>query len=117
MERIKQCTEALVEAIQESEAYQNYMEAKKAVEKSPELKKKVNDFRRRSYELQNRKDGVDLYKEMERFEVEYHEIRKDPVIRDFLQYELEICRMMQRINLNLVQAINLEITEFQDIIK
>lgn len=117
MERIKQCTEALVEAIQESEAYQNYMAAKQKVEKSPELNKKVTEFRRKNYEIQNRRDGADLYKEMERFEVEYHEIRKDPVIRDLLQYELELCRMMQRINLNLVQAVDLGITEFQDIIK
>ena len=54
---------------------------------------------------------------MEKFEVEYHEVRKNPLIHEFLQAELEICRMMQRINLNLVQAVDLDIVDFQESIK
>ena len=106
-----------MQAIKESEAYRNFEEAKQEVAKDPELRKKVNQFRKRNYEIQNLEDIPDLYTEMERFEEEYKEVRRDPVIRNFLQCELEICRIMQRINLNLVQAVDLDIGDFQDIIK
>ncbi len=117
MERIKLTTEALVEAIQESEVYQNFEHIKKVVDKDPVLKAQITDFRRRNYVLQNQIEGIDLYKEIEQFEEEYHEVKKNPIIRDFLQYELEICRMMQRINLRLIQAVDLDIQDLQDIIK
>jgi cell fate (sporulation/competence/biofilm development) regulator YlbF (YheA/YmcA/DUF963 family) len=117
MERIKLTTEALIEAIQESEVYQNFEHMKKVVNKDPALKAQITDFRRRNYVLQNQMEGIDLYQEIEQFEEEYHEVRKNPIIRDFLQYELEICRMMQRINLRLIQAVDLDIQDLQDIIK
>ena len=37
---------------------------------------KGHDFRRRNYEIQNLKEGTDVYTEMEQLEEEYHEIRK-----------------------------------------
>jgi len=117
MEQIKLCTDALVEAIQKSEAYQRFLDVKRKVDDHPELRTKLNDFRKRSYELQNRKDNNEFYREMERFEIEYHEIRKDPVISEFLQCEVEICRIMQHVNLKLVQAVDLDIVDFQESIK
>lgn len=117
MEEIKQCTLALVNAVKESEAYQNFEKAKQELAEKPELRAKVMAFRKRNYEMQNLEEGKDLYVEMERLEEEYHEVRKNPVIRNYLQSELEMCRIMQRINLSLVQAVDLDIADFQDIIK
>lgn len=78
---------------------------------------KVMTFRRRNYEIQNLKEGMDVYTEMEQLEEEYHEIRKNPLISDYLQYELGLCRIMQRINLSLVGTVDLDIGDFKDIIK
>ena len=50
-------------------------------------------------------------------EEEYHEIRKNQIISDYLQNELALCRIMQRINLSLVGILDLDIGDFQDIIK
>ena len=82
-----------------------------------ELREKVMTFRRRNYEIQNLKEGTDVYTEMEQLEEEYHEIRKNPLISDYLQYELGLCRIMQRINLSLVGTVDLDIRDFKDIIK
>lgn len=106
-----------MEAIRNSEAYRDFEEIKAQVNQEPELKAKLQNFRRRNYELQNKEDCTDLFGEMERFEEEYHEMRKNPLIRDFLQYELEIIRVMQRIDLVLAQAVDLDVEDFQDIIK
>lgn len=117
MEEIKRYTDALVEAIKDSEAYRNFEEAKAQVAGEPELRDKVMAFRKRNYEMQNLEEGRDLYEEMERFEEEYREVRKNPVIRKYLQSELEICRIMQRINLKLAQAVDLDIADFADIVR
>ena len=53
----------------------------------------------------------------QQLEEEYHEIRKNPLISDYLQYELGLCRIMQRINLSLVGTVDLDIGDFKDIIK
>ena len=55
--------------------------------------------------------------EMEQLEEEYHEIRNNPLISDYLQYELGLCRIMQRINLSLVGTVDRDIGDFKDIIK
>lgn len=117
MDEIRQCTEALKKAVQESEDYRGFEKARKELEAQPELREKVITFRRKNYEIQNLKEGTDIYTEMERLEEEYHEIRKNPVIRDYLQYELGLCRIMQRINLGLVSILDLDIGDFRDIIK
>ena len=46
-----------------------------------------------------------------------HEIRKNQIISDYFQNELALCRIMQRINLSLVGILDLDIGDFQDIIK
>ena len=38
-------------------------------------------------------------------------------ISDYLQYELGLCHIMQRINLSLVGTVDLDIGDFKDIIK
>lgn len=117
MEQIKHCTEELVEAVRECDAYKNFAEAREELKKNPKLWEVVQDFRKKNYEMQNLKENVDLYTEMEHLEEEYHEIRKNTVIRRYLTSELELCRIMQRINLNLIQVVDLDIVDFEDIIR
>ena len=117
MDEIRQCTEALKKAVRESDDYKGFAKAKAALEANPELREMVMTFRRRNYEIQNLKEGTDVYTEMEQLEEEYHEIRKNPLISDYLQYELGLCRIMQRINLSLVGTVDLDIGDFKDIIK
>ena len=64
------------------------------------------------------RSGTDVYTEMEQHEARsISEIRKNPLISDYLQYELGLCRIMQRINLSLVGTVDLDIGDFKDIIK
>ena len=117
MDKIRQCTENLKRAVQECEAYKGFQKARKELEAYPELREKVMAFRKWNYEIQNLKEEADVYAEMARLEEEYHEIRKNQIISDYLQNELALCRIMQRINLSLVGILDLDIGDFQDIIK
>lgn len=117
MDEIRQCTEALKKAVRESDDYKGFAKAKAAPGSQPGASGKGHDFSRRNYEIQNLKEGTDVYTEMEQLEEEYYEIRKNPLISDYLQYELGLCRIMQRINLSLVGTVDLDIGDFKDIIK
>ena len=117
MENVTKCTQELVAAICNSRAYANYEEAKRKMRENDELREKLNQFRRTNYEFQNRKDSVDWYEDVANFERENEEFRKDPLVEEYLQSELELCRMLPRINQSLVRAVHLEIEEFADAIE
>ena len=71
MERVKLCTEALLDAIKESEVCRNYEAAKKEVEAQPKMRAMLNDFRKKNYAIQNMHQEDELYSEIEKLEKEY----------------------------------------------
>lgn len=116
MENVARCTQELTAAICSSQAYKDFQSAKEKIRENPELRAQLNQFRRRNYELQNEKSGSDWYEEVDGFEKENEAFRQNPLVEDFLRNELELCRMIQRINQAVVKAVQLEIEEFADVI-
>lgn len=106
--QVEACTEKLVKAVLESEEYQNFLKIKEQVAAEPELRKEINDFRRHNFEVQNSPDVLDVYEEIDKMSREYEEFRKNPLVDEFLKCELSVCRMIQQINLELIQAIDLD---------
>lgn len=115
MEDVTRCTEELQRAIQKSRAYREYQEARALLDENPELKQKTDEFRGRNYQIQNSGD-LDYFTEMEKLEMEYGEIRKHPLVSRYLETELSFCRMVQKIQESLVDAMDLEIGGFEDCI-
>ena len=60
MDKVTECLNALIEEMRESRAYQNYLCMEQELEKDPELKSRVDDYRIRNYRLQQ-SENVDLY--------------------------------------------------------
>lgn len=116
MDEIKRRTQALLEAISQSRAYADYQKAREELALSPELRRTVNEFRKRSYELQNCGDGSRVYEEVERLERDFYIVRKNSCASRYLQSELELCRMLQTINLELAGAVDFDIEDFEDAI-
>ena len=54
MNEIKDCIDALLAAIQNSEEYQEFVKYKEELEQDPELLERVNAFRGNNFRLQNR---------------------------------------------------------------
>lgn len=111
------CTQSLTKAIQEDEEYKNFLKIKEKADAFPELKKQINDFRKRNYELQNSGDSFEMFSEIEKLEKDYQEIRKNPVSSEYLRTELAVCRMLQRINYNLLRALDLDLDDVVDSIQ
>lgn len=108
MDKIRDCTQKLIRAILESEEYMQYCEIRDKVRENPELRRKINDFRLHVFEVQNSEEPLDMYEEQERLCREYEEFRKNPVVNDYLQAELRICRTLQKITADIAEAIDLD---------
>lgn len=91
-------TKDYVEAIRNNEICIEYSRQKDMVRTQyPDLKKQIDEFRKRNYALQNRTDPEKLFDEIDQFEKEYEEFRKNPIVSDFLAAELAFCRLYQEI--------------------
>ena len=106
MNQLDEAVEQLVEVIRASEDYQEYHKQLEKVKQYPELKEKIDEFRRRNFELQCSPDYA--FDKMEQFELEYREFQEDPLVSDFLAAELAFCRMVQDIEQKLTENIDFE---------
>lgn len=108
MDTINDKVEELVSAIQESTEYQNFQEAEREVRKVPGLAEKIREFCWKNYELQN-SDAEDLYERLEEFTAQYKEFRRNPVVEQYLEHELRMCRILQEINARITGIVDLMI--------
>ena len=109
MKEIKDCIDALLAAIQNSEEYQEFVKYKEELEQDPELLERVNAFRGNNFRLQNEANRDELFRGTEQLNRESRELRKIPQVNAFLDAELALCKLMQKICKTLTEGIDLDI--------
>ena len=97
-----------VRKIKESATYKEYQKQLELLKEQPEYYRKVNEFRQRNYEMQNATQVDDLFEKMDAFEREYEAFRENPLVDKFLSSELAFCRMMQKIDLSIMEELDFE---------
>ncbi len=110
MNDIVQATNEFVKYIKDSETYKKYMTENNKMKNYPELKKRVDEYRRNLYILQNTEDGDKLYDEVDKIEAEGESLRAIPLVNDFLGAELAFCRMMQNIYRQITAEVDFDMT-------
>ena len=104
--RIK--AEEFKQTLMESEEYQKYDMCRRMLNEDPDLKSKVNSFREANVRMQL--DGRAQNKdEVQRLSSEYQDVLNNSVVREFLNAELILCKMIQQVNLMLVLDLELEL--------
>lgn len=106
MDNLNQATDIFIEAILASDVYQIYRQELDRVKRVPGLKEQIDEFRRRSFELQLSAD-IDFGK-LDRFEKQYENFRYEPLVADFLAAELDLCRAIQHINMRITAELKFE---------
>jgi cell fate (sporulation/competence/biofilm development) regulator YlbF (YheA/YmcA/DUF963 family) len=114
MKRVEECTAMLVDAIQNSEEYQRFLKIKEEVAKDPELREQINAFRRHNFQVQNSQEVLDVYEEIDKMSVDYQEFRKNPLVDEFLKSELSVCRIIQRVTMEITRSVDLDTKDFAD---
>lgn len=101
----KQLDDFIVD-LKNTQVYREYEEQLQKLSEQPELKQRVDDFRRRNYEIQTRTYEEHIFDEVERFQRESERLRDIPVVHDFLAAELAFCRMIQKVTATIVEAVS-----------
>ena len=96
MDKVTECLDALIEEMRESRAYQNYLWMEEELEKDPDLKSRVDDYRIRNYRLQQ-SENVDFYDAVDSLERDSYALRKSEKANAYLEAELEVCKMVQKV--------------------
>ncbi len=108
MRTLGESVDDFIQAILETPEYQHYHEEKEKMHQWPELKEKIDEFRRRNMEIQQIRDENRFLDEMEKFEREFEDFTSDSRIHEFLKRELSFCRMMQEINRKVTDSLDFE---------
>ena len=103
---IDNATDEFIAAILATDVYVNYRQELEKVKQEPELKAQIDDYRKRNFEFQSNTDND--FSKLDRFEKEYENFRANPLVADFLAAELDLCRMMQRINIRITAGLDFE---------
>lgn len=114
MKQIEDCTKELLLAITNSYEYRRFCELRDTVRREPGLREQINDFRKKVYEVQNSCEVPDAYGAQEQLCREYREFRKNPLVSDFLQAELRVCRMVQQITQEIAGGVDLDTREITE---
>lgn len=104
---IKQAIDHFLEEFKCTDAYRNYQEQKQRVAEIPGLVEKINHFRRNRFEIQQY-SGDDLFERIDIFENEYQAFEEEPVVREYLAAELEICRRIQELSSAVIEAVGID---------
>lgn len=109
MGRMDEAMKELVEALKASREYCEYQDIKRRVHNLPELESRIHEFRHKNYLLQNSQGDIDLYDETDRMEQEYREFRKNPLVKQYLEAENALCRVIQEVNWTLIEELDFDI--------
>lgn len=106
------CVQELLSAIRMRDEYVEYKIQEGRLERNPELKKRVDQFRAANFRLQSGADKEELFQVAQRIEQESAELRKDAQVNAYLDAELALCRLMQGIYKSLTEGIEIQTPEW-----
>ena len=108
MKEIDAKVEAVIQAIKTSEAYTTYCSAFQRIQEYPDVERQVNEFRKKSYEIQKRKDTSGIYDDMIHLQDEYAALRRNPLVNEYLQADIDVCKLIQNINWKIIQSLDFQ---------
>ena len=93
----------LMDSIKESAEYQEFQKQNAILKQNPELKSRVDAFRAENYRIQNECDADNLFDVVEQMG------RESAEVNAYLDAELALCRMMQRICVKLTEGVEMDV--------
>lgn len=97
----------LAEILVNSNEYKKYIEAKKKLEENSELLGNVNEYRKRKFYIQNNPDD-NMQNALAQLRNEYDYLLNNPVVREFIDGELAVCKNVRTVTNILVDSIDID---------
>ena len=99
----------LAEMLIDSDVYKRYITARDEIAKVPELKEKVDEFRKWNFFIQNEENDT-KFDGLKKLKADYYEIMADKRVKKYLDSELILCRTIQKINAILVENLDIDVS-------
>lgn len=108
MHRVEEETYDLVEAIKDSREYSQYQWLYLEIKKNEELSRRLDEFRRRRFELEmaDVEEGLDAQRKLAE---EFREFLIDPLAAQFLSAEYTYCKMVRQAVYRITECLDMEI--------
>lgn len=113
MGRIDELKDELKSAILESNEYQEYRRLENYIKRNPDLKRAVDELRRRNFELQYSDDVEDVITQTEALNQEFADVRAQAAVNQYLAAEMCLCRLVQEICMSIVETIDFDMDFLQ----
>ncbi len=111
MGQIEDITNELKNAIHESDEYKEFRELSNIIERYPDIKRAVDDYRRENFFFQYSDDAGDVVAATEDLARRYEDVKKQPYVERYLRAEMCMCRLMQEICMELMNSVEFD-TDF-----
>lgn len=92
----------------ETPIYTNFIEKKATLKEDEELWNRVGEYRKRKFDMQALLSGDEMFNRTEAFNKEYEDLLSDKRVSEFLDAELAVCRLLQKISTSLIMALDFE---------
>lgn len=112
---VKRRVDELLRSLHTSREYRTFEHAKKQLDADPVRRKRTDAFRRKNFLFQN-SDLSGSEQEQEQMFREREELRKDPLICEYLDAENAMCRMLRQISLRIMDCVDLDLDAMEDIL-
>lgn len=112
MDLINKNIQLLLSSIKKSDIYKEYKKQEENISRYPKLCQRLDQFRADNFRLQNESDKENLFHVAEQLAKESAELRRTPEVNAYLDAELAMCRMMQRICKQLMEGIEIHTPDF-----
>lgn len=100
--------EDFTKSVCDTPIYQSFIEKKAILKRDENLWNQVGEYRKKKFELQALLSGDEMFDRTESFEAEYEWLLSDPRVSEFLDAELAVCRLLQKISTSLIMALDFE---------
>lgn len=108
MNAITDKTKSLIWEMKNSKDYLLYKQLQEQLKENAELFKRLNEYRRESFLLHNSPDVGNVIKEVRAIREKYKEELSEPIVRDYLIAEQNVCRMIREVSDAIAEEIELD---------
>lgn len=107
MNAVEKETALLIKEIHRSSEYHQYHRLKKKLSADPQLRDKVDSYRRQCFFLQNKEYEENDLQKIDQLQRDNQQLLDVALVREFLISEQELCRMTSKIMNQITQAVNI----------
>lgn len=109
MDRIQRNVDSLIESIKEGDVYRRYVRCEEKLQEQPELRGKIDEFRAAVFRFNNDDSNEDLFEKIDQFERDYREFRMNPSVNEYLEAELDVCKLVQRLVKRIQTSVDIKV--------